>query len=1114
MIQQDREVVERHVKTHSESSDEDRAAVSTLETFLSSGGKINTNFSRGDKWPNSDGTFEFVPSPDVSRQPDQSFYVQIKGTQHYTEQGGTVKYCLRSLAFPAFIYCNVTLDPGILFVVLDPTSDGEKRVFWKYMSVEFINSIDYSKGSATISFGPEEEIKHTRESVNDFCDKLAVIVKQHSFVQQLESREYSIEDVKKTIDVCDKEITESIDRMDFFNETRDDVSRRILQRLEALCVSTLMLNASSESRGKMNIRLAWEHSLLNIETKYLGTFLRALKYIGHRIPDEGQSERLMLRYYNFLWQIRKFLKENYQISILRNLEKFPLHIDTLDLEYYKLVANAVDSIYSGFNGFRQSRYYVQKKIPFYIGSERYYEVTLQLSGIYATKYNRITAYTKENISTNYSVQIGYTDASIDLWGTEAKIKIITNWRVSISPPCLNKLGKALHIPTKISSRHGEYSKLMNFLTQTGISLLDLIDFRKDTFSTQLNQIYSDTNSSAFRPVLQVIKDNYSSTSTKRGRNVVRYLLLNLREETFENILPTKYSPKCLSSELAISSSCFPFDKNPFISNLAGSKTSENIHTKSIVNIAGRQNIDVVLPYLHIKNAIKQTGEIYFAANSIASDEAIDRFNTSLDSWERTQGHLIKREDGLVCIDSYEKTTIDILAKLLELASTGNKGQKELNRHFIKQSALDFSDPMKKCALENAFVNSRVLLIYGAAGTGKTTLINYISNLMAGRRKLFLTKTHAALQNLKRRIEYPGANYDFISIDSFSRRVTLSDYDIIFVDECSTIDNRTMLKFLQKLNPNAFLVLAGDIHQIESIDFGNWFFYAKDIIRDTGANVELLGTWRTQDTTLIELWDEVRTRNDLITEKLVIDGPFSEDIGPKVLIPSERDEVVLCLNYDGKFGLNNMNNYFQNANKNGPAVSWQEWTYKIGDPILFCDTKRFPILYNNLKGRIVAIHKEESSISFTIDVETLLTEQDCQNFDLDYIKTGQDYTRIHFTVYAYDSTVSDEEEDSLRMRSVIPFQLAYAVSIHKAQGLEYNSVKVVIPSSNSERITHGIFYTAITRAKKKLTIYWSSETMKEIVTSFYADESTHRSLEIIKSKLRAAAPVLNAEPHYK
>ncbi|HIX48284.1 MAG TPA: ATP-binding domain-containing protein [Candidatus Mediterraneibacter caccavium] len=77
---------------------------------------------------------------------------------------------------------------------------------------------------------------------------------------------------------------------------------------------------------------------------------------------------------------------------------------------------------------------------------------------------------------------------------------------------------------------------------------------------------------------------------------------------------------------------------------------------------------------------------------------------------------------------------------------------------------------------------------------------------------------------------------------------------------------------------------------------------------------------------------------------------------------------------------------------------------------------------------------------------------------------------------------------------------YAVSIHKAQGLEYDSVKVIIPNSNSEKITHGIFYTAITRAKKRLKIYWSAETMDKIVKSFSADETKQRSLEIVRSKL--------------
>ncbi|MCL2717622.1 MAG: ATP-dependent RecD-like DNA helicase [Lachnospiraceae bacterium] len=1093
-----REAVERHIKTHSESSDRDHSAVSSLEYFFKSNGKINTNFSAGDKWPNTDGTFEFVIEPSISRSPVQNFFVQIKGTNANNETDN-LKYSLQNLAFPAFIYCDVTLDPGILFVVFNRDKRGEERVFWRYMSVDFVNSIDYKNNSVTITFTLDEEIKNTDESVNVFCDKLTYIISHHSFVKQLDNRNYSKKDIERIIKACDDQITEGINRVDIIDVTRDDISKRILNRLYDLCDATLRFNALNSEFEKVSTRLAYEKSLLSIETKYLGTFLRSLKYIGNRIPDNGQSERLILKYYNFLWQIRKFLYEKYEMKVLHNLEKFPLDVDETDRQYYKLVANAVDSIVSTSNLLGKSRFHVQKTTPFFIGKERYYEVTLQLAGIYATKYNRITAYSKADISTNYSVQVGYTDAMINLWGVDSQIKVITNWQVSIDPYCLNKLAKVLYINTRLNSFHGEYVVLMNFLTKTGINLLDLIDLQEVTYSTLVDQIYRVTNTSVFKEVLLKLKNNYSVSSKKFGRHVVRYLLLELREEVFERVMPN-YSSGFLCEELDLSSRCRPFEMNPFISNLAGSKTSGSNYLQRIAGVAGDEKIDIVTPYLSIKNAIAQTGEIYFEANSILNEEAITKFNFNLDSWERKQGHLIKQEDGFVCIESYENKTIRILQILLRLSCIGNKGQREFNKNFIEHSMIDFSDPSKKKAMQNAFVDSQLLMIYGAAGTGKTMLINYISNMMTGRRKLFLTKTHTALQNLKRRIDNPGMSADFVSINSFTKKVDIPQYDIIFIDECSSIDNRTILSFLEKMSPNTFLVLAGDIYQIESIDFGNWFFYAKEIINTNGANVELVNTWRTKDEALISLWNEIRNQDELITEKLVIDGPFSEDIGSKLLEKEEDDEVVLCLNYDGKFGLNNINNYFQNVNKNEEAVIWQEWSYKVGDPILFNDTKRFSVLYNNLKGQIVGIEKQKNRISFTIDVETLLTEMDCQRDGLEFICIKGNSTCIRFIVYDYDATIAEEEAKTLRMKSIIPFQLAYAVSIHKAQGLEYDSVKVVIPRNNSEKITHGIFYTAITRAKKKLKIYWSSETMKEIVEGFSADEPKRKSLEIVISKL--------------
>ncbi len=103
---------------------------------------------------------------------------------------------------------------------------------------------------------------------------------------------------------------------------------------------------------------------------------------------------------------------------------------------------------------------------------------------------------------------------------------------------------------------------------------------------------------------------------------------------------------------------------------------------------------------------------------------------------------------------------------------------------------------------------------------------------------------------------------------------------------------------------------------------------------------------------------------------------------------------------------------------------------------------------------------------------------------------------------------DDDNDEGDSETNVPFQIAYAVSIHKAQGLEYNSVKLVITKEVDELITHNIFYTAITRAKENLKIYWTAETQQKILDSFIDDEtsndakifSARTGLKIIKKRV--------------
>ena len=1090
-----RELIQSHIATHTKRSAEDQAAVFTLEYFLRSEGRINTDFSSVDKWPNHDGTFEFVSDPDIIRCPKQSFSVQIKGTHNCVEKEGVISYSLKSLAYPAYIANNVTADPGILFVVIDPDVRGKERIYWKYLSPSIINMIDFSKDSYTIKFCQEDEIRNTDESIGEFCEKLNQIIETHLFLQKLCKESLKKEEALEMINYRCQEISMDIELVSVNFELRDYVSRRIVTGLYDLCYAAMILNAIKLGYTDLTEQLAWEISQFNIETKYLSNFLKGLKYIDHRIPKEGQSERLMLKYYSYLWEIRRFLKKDFSINVLENLEKFPLNLDTLDTEYYETVAEGIENTDLTPRNVRVSRYYIQKKIPFFVKGDRYFEITLQLAGLYSTKYNRITVYSKKNISTNYSIQIAYSETEIELWGIKNRIKIINDWKVAIDPTCLNKLAKMFKIPKKINRNYGEYINLMRFLTETGMSLLEIINQNESRFHEIYNYVYGSTNTHDFGDILLHIRDNYSKASCKVGKNTVCYCLLSMREEVLEDLFPNQYNSKRLSEELYIRSKCYPFEKNPFISNLVGRKTITDI--KNILEIVDdSEKVALVQPYLKIEQMIRETGELYFEEKIIASREVIEKYNASLDSWERREGLLITENKGLVSIESYEITTLFILKKLLGMSHDTNQEQQNSNERYLRNCGFEFEDPLKRVALKNLFVYSNIILIYGAAGTGKTTLINYISCMMNQSRKLYLTKTHTALQNLQRRVKNTDENCAFSIIDSITRSNSLVDYDIVFIDECSTIDNRTMKSLLERTDNDTMLVLSGDIYQIESIDFGNWFYYAKDIIKVKGASIELLNTWRTDKEELKSLWNEIREKKPIITEKLSMDGPFSEDLGENIF-KREDDEVVLCLNYDGKFGLNNMNQYFQNANTQSEEVFWAEWTFKIGDPIVFVDTKRSQLLYNNLRGTIVDIMKEESKIVFTIDIKTFLTREQCEYEEFEYLLNNGDETRIRLDVIAWDDELPEDD----RRKTVIPFQIAYAISIHKAQGLEYKTVKVVIPSSNTEKITHSIFYTAITRAKENLKIFWSAETMEKIVKSFTIEKVEQNTLQIIKEKLK-------------
>lgn len=187
-----------------------------------------------------------------------------------------------------------------------------------------------------------------------------------------------------------------------------------------------------------------------------------------------------------------------------------------------------------------------------------------------------------------------------------------------------------------------------------------------------------------------------------------------------------------------------------------------------------------------------------------------------------------------------------------------------------------------------------------------------------------------------------------------------------------------------------------------------------------------------------------------------------------------NEVVLCLNYDGLYGINNVNRYLQSKNLNKNFL-YQQNIYKINDPVIFVVNEYDGLgIYNNLKGKIVEINDSDTEIEFSIEVDKLLNSLHYKDIIIDKIDENKSLVKIK-----KQKEYSDDDDTDINLKTKLPFQVSYAMSIHKAQGLEFDNVKIIITKESDEQITKNIFYTAITRAKKNLKIFWEPEVAKEI-----------------------------------
>lgn len=584
---------------------------------------------------------------------------------------------------------------------------------------------------------------------------------------------------------------------------------------------------------------------------------------SHYTFDPESSERLMLKYYEYLLRIKQYMKGRFGMELLHNLYLFPLNLDPAFKIYHEAIAYRIENQDLKNAVTHTGKFYIYKTKPIFVNDSIYYEVSFSRANEHASKFERLIAFTKYEITSTYAVDLRLVSTGISVFGVKMPISIIIDWEVAIRACELKNFAKILNISLP-PNKNKEYTNLMAFIKQSGTSLPKLLTLPFDEF-TQFIEYVKD---GAAVHNLSAMLTECRSRIEKAGGNVLLYLLYRLNNK----IIKKQYhSDACdLLSELYLNIKCVPFDRMPY-------KFSLVRHNPSIDDILASIPIEGHKHELlarHITVNTEHNGILYTSQEELIAygdmQPLVDAYNANLYYKHKLENNNLQLEcwNGYYYIQKYEDNVMKILQRLKELSSKGIFSYTHTVNSWLSKPGVAVDSDEKRKALKELFSNSRVALVYGAAGTGKSTFINYISRIFGDKNKIYLANTNPAVENLRRKVDsYDGT---FMTIAKFLAGKSIKqEWDLLFIDECSTVSNQDMNDIL-KQGQFKLLILVGDMYQIESILFGNWFSIAYYAIKGS-CRVELKQTYRTSQSGLLAVWNKVRTLSSDILEYLTKHG---------------------------------------------------------------------------------------------------------------------------------------------------------------------------------------------------------------------------------------------------
>ncbi|GKX28488.1 ATP-dependent RecD-like DNA helicase [Vallitalea longa] len=404
------------------------------------------------------------------------------------------------------------------------------------------------------------------------------------------------------------------------------------------------------------------------------------------------------------------------------------------------------------------------------------------------------------------------------------------------------------------------------------------------------------------------------------------------------------------------------------------------------------------------------------------------------------------------------------------------------------SNISFDDYQKEAIKEG--ISNGVIVITGGPGTGKTTTINSIIELLerqgldvllaapTGRAAKRMTEaTGRQAQTIHRLLEISFMNSDDNNNRFEKHEDNPLECDALIVDEASMVDIVLMNSLLKALIPGTRLIIVGDKDQLPSVGPGN---VLKDIIESKRVKVVKLEKIfrQARESAIImnahkinsgEHIDLSNKKSDFFYIKRSTAAAILEQI--KTLTKTRLPKFAKCSTFDGiqilspmrkgLLGTINLNKVLQET-LNPPNKDKNE---KIFRDILFREGDKVMQIKNNYN----LAWQVKNDYNFTIDEGIGVF-----NGDIGIISEINQYTN-KLKVKFEDDKVAEYEYANLE-----ELELAYAVTIHKSQGSEYPVVVIPLLTGPSMLLIRNLLYTAVTRAKKYVVIVGLDTTIYQMI----------------------------------